>query len=101
LEFTIYDPNTVTWNAVAGLYIFAYDDGQYWRALYVGKTEDFSARIPSHERFDEAVRRGATHVHAAVIPQAANRDTWEQLLIAQLQPPLNVQHRSLLSGIAY
>ncbi len=92
LSFTIYDSNE-NWNSVGGLYIFAYSDGRYWRALYVGKADDFSARMPSHERLDEAVRLGATHIHAAVVPLAANREAWERMLIQHLQPPLNVQHR--------
>lgn len=92
LEFTICDSNT-GWNKVAGLYIFAYLDGQYWRALYVGKADDFSSRLPSHERLDEAVRKGATHIHAVVVPQAANRDNWERMLIQHLQPPMNQQFR--------
>ena len=92
LEFTMYSKNG-EWNKVAGLYIFAYNDGQYWRALYVGQTDDFSSRIPNHEKWDLAVQRGATHIHAVVVPLAARRDTLEQLLIAHLQPPMNEQHK--------
>jgi hypothetical protein len=92
LEFTIYDSNT-GWNSVAGLYIFAYTDGQYWRALYIGQADDFSTRLPYHERLEEAVRLGATHIHALVVPLAANRDKFEKMLIQTLQPPMNVQGR--------
>jgi len=94
LEFTIYDPTTTTWNEVAGLYIFAYPTNDtHWTALYVGKADDFSDRIPSHERWPEAVQLGATHVHALVVPLEANRDNWEQMLIRHLQPPMNQQFR--------
>ena len=96
LNFKHYDLNSTTWNKVAGLYIFTYDDGQYWRPLYVGQTNDFSTRIPSHERFEEAVRNGATHIHAVVVEQQANRDRWEKLLISAHLPPLNEQHKGLL-----
>lgn len=95
LDFGCYDLNTASWNKVGGLYIFAYYDGQYWRALYVGQTDDFSSRIPSHERLNEAFRRGATHIHATVVPLVTNRDTLEKQLIAYLQPPMNEQHRGL------
>jgi len=88
LEFTVYNSNT-TWNKVAGLYIFAYNDGQLWRALYVGQTDDFSLRIPNHERWNEALQKGATAIHAISVPLAANRDTWEEMLIRHLQPPMN------------
>lgn len=94
LDFVVYGSN-VKWNKVAGLYIFAYDDGHYWQALYVGQTDDFSSRIPSHEKWDSAVRRGATHIHAAVVPKAATRDTLEKRLIAHLHPVLNEQHKGL------
>lgn len=93
LEFTIYGSGT-TWNKVAGLYIFAYrTDETHWRALYIGQTDDFSARMPSHDKWSEATRLGATHVHALVVPLVANRDKWEKMLIQHLQPPMNVQNR--------
>lgn len=95
LDFTVYNFDGI-WNKVAGLYIFAYKtDATHWGAAYVGQTDDFSSRIPNHEKWDSAVRHGATHVHALVVPQAATRDTWEKLLISNLQPPLNEQHRQL------
>lgn len=95
LEFIIYDHNT-QWNKVAGLYIFAGPSGNgRWRAYYVGQTEDFSSRLPNHERWDETRRLGATHIHAKAVPQAANRDVWEKRLIETLQPPLNVQYRGM------
>lgn len=91
LSFEIYDRNE-GWNKVAGLYIFSHlgADG-LWQALYVGQTDDFSSRLPSHDRLNEAIRRGATHIHALVVPLAANRDRWEKMLIQNLQPPLNEQ----------
>jgi len=93
LEFTIYGPNT-SWHEVAGIYIFAcMGEDDLWCALYVGQTDSFSARIPTHELIDEAVRYGATHIHALVVPQAADRDKWEKMLIQNLQPPLNKQNR--------
>jgi predicted GIY-YIG superfamily endonuclease len=99
LGFTICNCTTTGWSKVAGLYIFAYiytaNGKQYWKALYIGQTNDFSYRMPTHERFDEAVRKGATHIHAVAVPQAANRDTWEKLLISTYQPSMNEQHKSL------
>ena len=51
LQFVICVKNT-KWNAVAGLYIFAYaTDQTHWQAVYVGQTDDFSSRIPSHEQW--------------------------------------------------
>ncbi len=95
LMFTIYY-QYATWNHVAGIYIFARPiNNSNWQALYIGKTDDFSSRIPNHEQWNSAIRLGATHVHALVVPQAATRDTWEKLLIAHLQPSLNEQYKGL------
>lgn len=93
LEFTVHDRNE-GWNKVGGLYIFSYlASNGFWQALYVGQTNDFSSRLPSHERLHEAVQRGATHIHALVVPLQQNRDTWETMLIQNLQPPMNEQLR--------
>ena len=91
LEFTIYDKNE-GWNKVAGLYIFSHlaEDGR-WLPLYVGQTNDFSARLPSHERLKEALQRGATHIHALVVPLQENREAWESMLIQNLHPSMNEQ----------
>ena len=57
------------WTAIAGLYVFAareLDDQRtpVWRPLYVGQTTSLVDRIPTHYKWPEAVRSGATHVHA-------------------------------------
>jgi hypothetical protein len=68
-EFTIYEMDTTNWNDVAGVYIFSGLNVQQtqWKALYVGITESFKTRHPNHERWEEAKRLGATHVHAKVV----------------------------------
>ncbi|MBD2626450.1 GIY-YIG nuclease family protein [Trichormus variabilis] len=92
LEFEVFAENTA-WNKVPGLYIFAHLQGNMWTALYVGKTINFSSRLPDHDRLDEAIKLGATHIHAVVIPQQRQRDILEQMLIQYLQPPLNDHYR--------
>ena len=96
LQFDVYDRNE-GWNDVPGLYIFSYAKVSSWYALYVGQAESFSTRLPNHERLNEAVRNGATHIHALVVRQQSMRDQWERMLIQNLQPPLNVQHRGAAS----
>ncbi len=92
-ECGIYSQDGV-WNRLAGLYIFAcIRDETHWRALYVGQTDDFGSRIPSHERWTEAVLLGATHVHAAVVSNQADRNMLEAMLIQNLQPPMNNHFR--------
>ncbi len=92
LEFTVYNFNT-TWNKVAGLYIFAYWDGRYWHALYVGETDDFSSRLPNHELLSRVRQYRTAAIHALVVPLAATRHKWEKMLIEHLQPPMNTQNR--------
>lgn len=65
-------------------------------ALYVGMTDNFADRIPTHERWAEAVRRGATHVYALPVVDAMRRLGLEALMIRQLQPPMNAQQPTLL-----
>jgi hypothetical protein len=91
-EFEIQTPDA-TWNSVSGVYIFTYFDGKLWRALYVGETEDLSQRLLNHERWPEAKKLGATHIHARVEQLAASRQSLEQKLIQHLRPPLNEQGR--------
>jgi hypothetical protein len=98
-EFTVYGPNT-TWHAVGGVYIFcAVKPQNQWEPLYVGQTDSFADRIPSHEKWNAAVRLGATHVHARMIHLRSARDAVERELIQALHPPLNVQRLS--RGIAF
>ena len=78
------------WNDVAGIYIFAGTNTQnQWYPLYIGQASSFANRLPSHERWAEAVRAGATHVHAKVVKLASERDALEQALIRAYRPRLN------------
>lgn len=80
------------WIDTGGLYIFAGVTPQnQWKAYYIGKAESFQNRIPSHERWQEAVRLGATHVHARAVSPEATRVQVEAQLIQAYQPPLNFQ----------
>lgn len=91
---TPYQKATTTWNDVAGVYIFAIKDAKgNFTALYVGQCDSFKNRIPNHERWAEAARKGATIVLAVPVSRQADRDSLESDLIAQLQPPLNTQLR--------
>ena len=91
VEFGIYSKNE-GWYAVPGVYIFTFEEvGVGWHPLYVGQTDDFSARLPSHERLNEAIQLGATHIHTRVVNSQQERDSLERALIHQLRPPMNSQ----------
>jgi excinuclease UvrABC nuclease subunit len=90
-EFGVYQ-HDANWNDVGGVYIFSgLNSRQQWAAIYIGQTDSFHSRIPSHEQWIRAMLLGATHVHAMVESQAAKRDQIERQLIAAYQPMLNVQ----------
>lgn len=92
--FTVHDFAS-QWNDVAGVYIFAglSADRQWWQAKYIGQTTSFAARIRSHDRWAEAARLGATHVHARVVREDFQRNTIEHSLIEAYKPPLNTRLR--------
>jgi len=89
-EFIVYTRDA-NWNDVGGIYIFTGQNSQgQWVALYIGKADSFQSRFSSHERWDEALLVGATHVHARVVAQEATREAMEAELIRAYQPRLNI-----------
>lgn len=88
-EFDVCKHND-NWRDVGGIYIFTgLTAEKKWRPFYIGQTDNFQKRIPNHERWDEAVRLGATHVHARTVSAAATRDAIEAELIQAFRPHLN------------
>ena len=94
VQFNIYDP-AVDWNDCPGVYIFTYKDhaSGIWIAVYIGETGSFRNRIPGHDRWADARRKGATHIHARVVEGHQERIDLEHRLIGRFGPPLNFQHR--------
>lgn len=89
-DFIVYEPNTI-WNEVGGVYIFCGVNeslGQ-WTPLYVGQTGNFRTRIPSHEKWSQALALGATRVHARAEVLEDDRVSIERRLIREFDPPLN------------
>lgn len=92
-SFQIFLPWT-TWNDVGGIYIFAKRSSPTtWTALYIGKASSFKGRLANHERLPEALRAGATHIHAMCVSTEQERARVEQELIKCFDPPLNTQYR--------
>jgi len=86
-------PITANWNDAAGIYMFASQDSSgNWTVYYVGQTDSFKNRLPTHERWAEAVRSGATTVLACTVTVQTMRDLVEKELCQQLQPNLNTHH---------
>ena len=96
-EFSVYQRDA-DWYEVAGLYILAgrLTDNQgksLWHPFYVGQCQSFAGYIPTHRKWSEAERLGATHVHARVEHGVLARQHLEAELIQAYQPRLNVQLR--------
>lgn len=89
-EFYVYPASSDRWNEVGGLYIFARLDPGGWVPLYVGQTENFRNRLSHHDRWQEATRRGATHIHARTEVDREERVRIERDLIQAYQPLMNV-----------
>lgn len=63
--------------------------------LYFGQAASLRARLPNHEVWPIAVRRGATHVMAHTTPSGEQaRLSEERDLIQRSNPELNSQHRT-------
>lgn len=73
-----------------GVYIFV-NSKEISKAIYVGRVESFSDRLPNHERWGEAKKLGANRIAVAIVDTEDEREKLEALLIRDLQPPLNVQ----------
>lgn len=81
------------WNDIGGIYAFAFRAPQgFWVILYVGKADSYRDRMRDHEKWESAVRQGATHVLAFVNENSFSRDAQERDLIRAYQPTLNVHH---------
>jgi hypothetical protein len=84
--------------AVAGNYVFVkrLPDGNTYSPLYFGEAENLQDRIPYHDRWQDAVRAGMTHVMAHKTEGGVTaRLAEERDLIQRWNPPLNVQHRKV------
>lgn len=88
-EYRVYNLDA-RWNDVPGNYIFAARLGSGWKAIYVGETESFVDRLPTHEKWPCVRRNGATHIHAHINRAGtAARRSEESDLIAEHRPPCN------------
>lgn len=92
-DFFVYGPD-INWYDKPGVYIFAFRNTENkWYGLYVGQADSFKDRLPYHERWEEAVRRGATHIHARVETNSDTREMLEEVLLAKYPFPMSVQRR--------
>ena len=61
--------------------------------IYIGTSNDLFARLAHHERWDDAVRAGATDVAARFVHHRADRISEEESLIRHNKPKLNTIYR--------
>lgn len=84
-------PIETPFRPLPGNYIYATqtEDGQ-WVALYIAQTRDMHQRLEGHEKLQDAIGYGATHIHMhfATAGQAV-RCTEERDLINRWQPVCN------------
>lgn len=88
-RFFAYPPRT-EWHDVPGVYIFAgINTNSEWYPIYVGQTDSLAERLRNHEKWWEAQRLGATHIHAKTVWSRAQRLSLERQLILAYEPQLN------------
>lgn len=78
-----------------GNYVFVrrQTDGSYL-PLYFGIADSLKNRVPNHERWNDAIRAGVTHVMMHTTQGGEQvRAAEERALIARWNPPLNTHHR--------
>ena len=82
------------WLPVSGVYMFCRREANgTYTPLYIGQASSLKDRLPLHEQWSPAVRKGADSVHAVLLASQADRDYFEQALIAHFQPELNTHHK--------
>ncbi len=87
--YDIYPINT-DWNDVSGNYIFAKEPSPHkWQAVYIGETESFKDRLPTHNELPCIKRNGGTHVHTHTNSNSRARLDEEKDLLANNTTPCN------------
>ena len=66
--------------------------------IYIGTSESLFERLSNHDRWEEAQRKGATHIAANLVPDERARKAQEEDLIRRYNPPLN-EHYTQRSGL--
>ena len=75
-----------------GNYIFAKATPKGWEPVYIGESESLGDRCCSeHEKWDLAIRHGATHIHCHLNLNKSARLTEETDLIRGWNTPCNDQ----------
>jgi predicted GIY-YIG superfamily endonuclease len=81
------------WKELPGNYIYAKETSPGSRKflpVYIGQTVNLSQRLADHEKEAEAIRRGATHIHAHTSSASEDdRLAEERDLIVKWSPPCN------------
>ena len=99
--FTVMPCTNSPWlyvNSLPGIYMFCQicqiDAGLVWTSVYIGQSGNVGERLRYHERWNEAVGRGAWHVHVLFMKNRSYRHVYERFFISLLDPPLNKHHRN-------
>ncbi len=70
------------------------------RLLYIGESFCMGTRLSHHERWREAVKKGANHIAVRHSPRTDLRLDEERDLIKGNNPPLNRVHRLTLADVS-
>lgn len=87
------DPRPIGIVDKPGNYMFVRPTPTGWVPVYIGQTDNLRNRLPTHERWADAVAAGATKImgHSMEGGEAV-RCAEEKDLIQRWNPPCNTQH---------
>jgi len=91
-QYEIFPIETV-FRPLPGNYIYArQDEDGNWVPLYVAQTRDMHQRLEGHEKLQDSLEAGATHIHAHYTTTGqASRCSEERDLIERWAPPCNAR----------
>lgn len=64
-------------------------EGQHYSLLYAGITNNFQKRISQHNKINQAIELGMTHIGILKISSGRKRKSTERKLLKTYHPPLN------------
>ena len=87
-RFGVYPKNT-KFRKLPAVYAFVSHGLYGWRILYIGHTVDLSERFDQHHKWNDATRKGFTHIAVCTDVTLLTMDYVEKELIRAWNPPCN------------
>ena len=77
-----------------GVYIYTRLVGERHFPVLIEQAEDVTSRRLEHDKIAPGISKHSDYIHCRVVEDADERREIEKELVAQYNPPLNVEHRT-------